>query len=226
MYKKLYVIDLFSTTHRISMSKGLSVRELLKKTYDNLAKRNEHQQIVLTEGSLAEIANDSDWHRTRIGYMKYERANLFQFNNKNWAVARGEKYGDYPAEPYDSDLSAFELLIEDKTPGKIQEKLRSVIRGNSYFRNSLIYGLNDGRLAIGPNSDWFSNPFRSRMAELLKPRIDDFVLQKPEYDTRFILASTLQYPATKVTLYKPNFVDFLTETIETVLKENVKTGDE
>jgi len=194
---------------------NLSVRELLKKTYENLADRNPHKEIYLTEPAFAEIANDSDWHRTSKGYMKYESANLFRFNGKSWVVSRGEKYGSYPAEPYDSDILALEPSEENPTSLYIRSKLES----SSYFRNSIVFGLADGNLGVGTNSPFFENRFEKRVTEILKSKISDFVAQMPEYDKSAILASTLQYPITKKMLYKPDFADFLTETIEKILKE-------
>lgn len=194
--------------------KSLTVRELLKNTYESLERRNPHQEIALPEPALSLIADDSDWHRTRRGYMKYEKTNLFQFNGKKWAISRGESYGSYPARPYDSDFLALELSTEGKSSEQIQKELIEGIGDSSYFRNSLICGMADGNLIL--NS---SGKFGKKMLELLKPKLPDFVTQKPEYDTSVILASTLQHPTIKEMLYKPTFVGFLTETIETILKE-------
>lgn len=193
----------------------LTVRELLKKTYENLAEKNSHKEIIFSEPALAEIADDSDWHRTKIGYMKYESANLFQFNGKKWVLSRGEKCGSYPAKPYDSDITALEPSEENPTTSYVRSKLES----SCYFRNSLIFALADGNLTIGTSSSFFENPFEKRMKEMLEPRLPEFVVQTPEYDTDMLLASTLQHPVTKEMLYRPDFVDFLTETIETILKE-------
>lgn len=101
---------------------GLNVRELLKETYSILQKRYNPQQIILPRRALAEIADDSDLHRIRVGYIRYESAGLFQLDGKTWAIARGEKWGSYPAEPYDSDILALEFLVEGKTPEQIQEE--------------------------------------------------------------------------------------------------------
>ncbi len=57
------------------------------------------------------------------------------------------------------------------------------------------------------------------MQEILKPKIEDYVFQKPEYDTSVVLLSTLKHPTKKSMLYKPQFVNFLTDSIETVLKD-------
>jgi hypothetical protein len=59
--------------------------------------------------ALTEIARDSDWHRTKVGYMGYETAGLFEFGGSIWIVGRGEACGSYPADPYDSDILALEF---------------------------------------------------------------------------------------------------------------------
>lgn len=43
---------------------GLTVRGLLKNTYGILIERHKPQEIVLLKRGLAEIADDSDYHRT------------------------------------------------------------------------------------------------------------------------------------------------------------------
>lgn len=196
---------------------GLTIRELLENTYESLAKRNPHQEIILNKPALSEIANDSDWHRTRIGYMRYEKANLFNFSNNDWAVCIGEKFGSYPAERFDSDLSALKLTIEGKKPEQIEEDIRNNFHRYDYFQNSLVFGFRYGNMGISKDSK-----LGEKMQELLKPKIENFIVQKAEYDETKILCSTLEYPVVKNVLYKPNFVGFLTETIETVLKEECK----
>ncbi len=194
-------------------TEGLNVRELLKSTYSTLTARHNPQQIVLANRALAEIASDSDWHRTRVGYMGYENAGLFQFNGKTWAIARGEKCGSYPAEPYDSDILALELLADRKTPEQIQEELSKGIGQGSYFKNSLIFGMANGNLSLNKEGR-----FGEEMLKRLQPEIERFIAQEPEYDRSVILLLSLQHPATKLMLYKPEFADFLADSIEAVLK--------
>ncbi len=192
---------------------GLNVRELLKSTYLRLYERHNPQVVVFSNRALAEIANDSDYHRTRVGYMGYDSAGLFQFDGKTWAISRGEKCGGYPAEPYDSDLLALEFLAEGKTPKQIQEELGEGIGQSSYFRNSLIFGMADGNLSLNKEGR-----FGEKMLKRLQPEIQRFIAQEPEYDRSVILVSTLQYPTTKNMLYKPEFADFLADSIEAVLR--------
>ncbi len=193
---------------------GLNVRELLKETYSRLSSKNNPREIILPNYAFAEIADDSDWHRIRVGSMRYNTVRLFNFNKKCWAISRGERCGSYPAERYDSDLLALEFILGEKTPEQIQEELNEKIEGSSYFRNSLIFGMADGNLALT-----LDGRFTQEMYEKLGPELQRFILQEPEYNTEVILASTLQHPTTKNMLYKPEFADFLACSIEEILSK-------
>lgn len=191
---------------------GLYVRDLLKNAYKTLSQQHKNQEIIFPNRALTEIADDSDGHRTRTGYMGYEGARAFQFNGKIWVVARGEKCGSYPAEPYDSDVMALEFPLKGRITKATKEELVKKIGESSYFTNSLIYGMVDGNLAVNKKGR-----FGKQMLEQLRPRIQEFIAQEPEYDRSVILASTLHYPTTKNMLYKPEFADFLAESFEAVL---------
>jgi len=201
---------------------GLNVRELLKNTYSRLSERHNPQEVVLPNRALTEIANDSDLHRTRVGYMGYETAGLFQFNGSVWTIARGEAYGSYPADPYDSDILALEFELRrpiqggrtrKKTEKQIQEELGESISRSEYFRNSLIYGMADGNLAVSKNGK-----FGERMVEILRPEMQRFIAQEPEYDSQYLSLSTLSPICKSSVKYKPEFADFLADSIEAVLK--------
>lgn len=203
-------------------TKGLNVRELLKDTYSRLTERHDPQEIVLPNRALTEIANDSDYHRTRVGYMGYETAGLFEFDGSVWTIARGEACGSYPADPYDSDILALEFELKrpikggrtrKKTEKQIQEELGESIRRSEYFRNSLIYGKEDGNLIVSRNGR-----FGQRMLEILRPEIQRFIAKEPEYDSQLLSLSTLKPICTSSVKYKPEFADFLADSIEAVLK--------
>lgn len=196
---------------------GISVRELLTKTDEALSKRSEHREIKFKEGVLAEIANDSDWHRTRVGYMRYSLARQFQFNGKVWIVVRGEKCGQYPADPYDSDITALEIpapLRARLTKDKLAELSRA-IGASTYFANSLIYAMADGRLAVNK-----SGRFQTRMLDLVQPRAAEFLAVAPEYDREYLSLSTLQAVNLRAAEYKPEFADFLADSIKAVLSSS------
>lgn len=191
----------------------LSVKELLKKVYATLIERNKPQEIVLPKPADAEIADDSDYERTAIGYMRYKTVNLFKFGSKTYMIGNGEKFGKYPAEPFDSDLLALEVLVNEST--ELKENLFKEIETSTYFRNSLIYGMDDGRVQISMQSK-----LGVKLGEIIQTKLIDFVAQKPEYDKRYFSVSTLKPINTKCMTYKPKFADFLVETIEKILSED------
>jgi len=188
----------------------LSVRELLENTYEKLGERNSYTEIILPKNVTSEIADDSDWHRTRVGYMGYDKVRFFNFNDKSWLVSNGKSCGDYPARPYDSDILALELAVNEN-PDKVCEQFQKNI--SSYFRNSLLIGMNDGVLAV-------DGGFSQRMDSLLRPRFKEFIAEMPRYNKEVLSLDNLSPINTSSMKYKPEFADFLAEIIERVLKES------
>ena len=193
---------------------GLSVRELLEQAFDALKQDLDGREIDLPSIAVAEIANDSDWHRTRIGYTSYKKASLLMVGDKKWAVAFGTKCGAYPADPYDCDIAAVQLSLDDEeSDEQVAVKVHQSLESNDYFRNSLLFSMVDGRLSASKNSY-----FGMKVLELLKPRAVEFVAQKlvtdPEHftlDLRPLVKSAIRY--------KQEFVAFLAETFRTALAE-------
>ncbi len=146
--------------------------------------------------------------------MGYETVALLDIDGKIWAVARGEACGDYPADPYDSDILAVKFDPNGKTEEQILEELCEEIAMSDYFTNSLIYGMRNGTVRVN-----IYGKFGSMMKEILKPRIKEFIAQKPEYDTGYILVTTLTPICRRSLRWKPEFVDFLASGIEKVLRE-------
>ena len=180
---------------------SLTGRELLTEAYEILTKNA--KQIKLK--ACAEIADDSDYHRSAKGYMMYEKVSLIYFSNgKNWCIGNGKAYGRYPAERYDSDILAL------KTKDNIGEIVKS-IEASTYFENSLIYAVADGNLCLGTR-------FNNAMLERLRPNIGKYIAQKPEYDRQMLLLSTLEPVVKKPIKYKESFAKFIAESIEQVLK--------
>ena len=192
--------------------KGITVNELLKRTYERLTKDKEYKEMPFPKKVLSEIGNDSDWHRTKIGYMGYESVRLVEFGNRRLAIGRGERCGDYPAKPYDSDIIVLEVPAEWKEPEQVQEELTRAIRKGSYFTNTLILGGANGELGAIKRSKF------GKMSEIAS-LIDGFVAQEPEYAAGLIDLSTGGPPCTKGVRYKSEFVDVLAQRIEEVLTE-------
>ncbi len=202
---------------KMATKSGLTGGEVLEKAYELLLKKYQHKTINFPNTASAEIADDSDWHRSKTGYMGYKSAAALKINDKSWVLGLGEKCGSYPAEPFDKDILALEYVIDGKKETQISDELEEKIRCSPYFRNTVILSMADGQLQLG-NSDYpcFCR-FGSKMKELLKNKFKDYVAQKPEYDTEVILASTMDFPCRKLMEFKPEFVEVLADTIEKVL---------
>jgi len=200
--------------------KELGIVELFDATYSKLVERHNPNELTFPNTTLSEIANDTDWHRTRVGYMCYSGIGLFDLEGRTWAIARGTKGGSYPGDMYIGDIIALDLIVGDNSEDDIKKELSKRISSGSYFMNSLFLGLKDGNLGIKKErSRGIPTRFGKKMIQMVSPRIKEFVMQTPEYNNELILFSTLQPPATKVMLYNPKTPDFLADCIEQVLKE-------
>lgn len=192
----------------------LSVGELIEKTYQTLSNKYNHQEFSFqNHEAITEIADDSDWHRTRTGYMQYKSAGVFDFNGQTWVVARGVACGSYPADPYNSDILAFKFSKEGKSSKQIKEELIDKISYSSYFINTLVCGMSDGSLV--------SN---KKLFDILKPELNNFVAEQPKYDDRYLSTSTLSPICTNSAKYKSEFAEFLASSIENILKNDRKTN--
>jgi hypothetical protein len=198
---------------------GLTGGEILEKTYKILCGKCVPKTITLSDVAMTEIADDSDWHRSKTGYMIYKELNQITINGKNWVLGLGEKGGDYPAEPYDKDILALEYEMNGKDQKQVDDDITSMIRTSSYFRNTLILSMADGQLKLAtPDSPCYCR-FSEQMRQPLKDNFKDYVAQKPEYDRECVLVSTMDFPCTKQMTFKESFAKFLAETIEAILSK-------
>lgn len=188
---------------------GLKAEEILNKTLSQLISKFPYKRIdFLGNPSSALVAED---YPDRYGCMIYSSAAICTINGHDWILAQGENDGYYLTEKCLADILALDLPPAQE--GKdICQIVRNEIARSEFFRNSLLLALSDGNFAVLPHTR-----FRERMIEAIQPKLSEFITQMPEYDSRFVLASTLQHPAVKTMLYKPELVDFLTVTIENIL---------
>lgn len=196
---------------------GIHVRELLEKTYADLVRTNRPRRINFESAALSEIADNSDRHEIGKGYMSYEGAGLFECNEGIWMISRGEASGSYPADSYDSDIMALKIDSETASRSDVDEKLREAINNTSYFRNSIIHGTKDGNLHAGDLSR-----FRKTILGVLHPHMERFTVEKTQHDEDEILASTVDHFYKQTTTYHLGLVEFLSATIESILRINPK----
>jgi len=179
---------------------GVTVRELLERTFSTLTERHSPSTVFFQRKALAAINRDDGMCRTRRGYMGYETVGIFSFNKRRWAIGRGEVEGmHYLIDGYDSDLRALEYDREIPDETRIIEMLWQSVN----FRDSLIVGGSDGSLAYA-NYGRFKNGFER---ECFLSRVNDFALNVPT-----TMGSKIKY--------KPECVEFLADCIETALEES------
>lgn len=184
---------------------GITASELLKQVFESMQRKLEGREIQLPSAALAEIANDSDWHRTRIGYMSYQAVTLVKIDDKEWALAFGSASGDYPAGPYSCDIVVLPVSTNGKSDEQLVLEIHDALAASSYFRNSLVYAMYDGSLAGAKNGR-----FTQSVIELLRPRIMEFTAQEMEIN-RGVVHLDLRPVVKSSYLYKPEFVTFLSD---------------
>lgn len=187
---------------------SLNVRELLDNVYEELVSDQDTRKVDFSDRwALSVIASDIDHHRSKYGYMGYKEVSLYDLEDKTWVVGRGRKTGSYPGDSYSGDIIVFPFQLEDKSPEEIEEEIREAIHRGNHFRHSVIVGRTSGVLATPKRGR-----FGPRMSEMLERELENYLVQEPEFDQTKILASTLQHPTTKTTLYKPEFASLIADT--------------
>lgn len=209
------------------LRRELTGREVMERLYENIKKRLRGEEVKLKHTVHAIIADDSDYHRTRIGYMGYESAIVVAVNGKRWAVAFGEACGDYPADPYDCEIAAVSLpsRIErsrEETLGDIAWQLER----SAWFRNSLIFAMSDGRLAHTARAGGLGlkNAVGKKMIRLIQGKAKSFVISDRVTHPNLISVATMDKVVVRGPRYKPGLVRELTRAAEETLRTVEKDG--
>ena len=102
---------------------ALRVNEVMAKAYQVLVSRHQAREIIFPKPIVSEIADDSDGHRTRIGYMCYDKLALLALDGRVWALGVGKKPGDYPGGEYTCDMLALESKVMESSVDELAEQL-------------------------------------------------------------------------------------------------------
>ncbi|MFA5197788.1 MAG: hypothetical protein WC437_05220 [Patescibacteria group bacterium] len=132
------------------MVKELTAKESFDKAFKHMRKKLNGKEVVLSESPQAEIANDSDWHRERVGYFIYKKVMTAVIDGKECVIALGTASGDYPADPYGCDIVAFRISLDGKSEKEVKELICKKLIEGSYFKNSVVIAMDDGRTTINP----------------------------------------------------------------------------
>ncbi|MFA4999132.1 MAG: hypothetical protein WC519_00055 [Parcubacteria group bacterium] len=193
----------------------ISSTDLILKTWEKMVSDLKGKIISLPTDPTAEIANDSDVHRTRIGYMRYTHVALVKVQGENFLLARGIKHGQYPAEPYDSDLTACPLNEEDLTDDEAEflAKANDVLSYSSYFAHSLVFTKMDGDLMVSDSH------FARSVIQKVQTIGPGLVAVQPEYGDD-LLSTTLTPVVNRTTKYYPEAPEKLAKALTEVLAES------
>lgn len=216
---------------RVLGSAPLSASQLVTTVYDSLAERNPNREVRFVDPKVPEkayfgklrgmlhlvIADDSDPHRSRTGYMSYEAVRVMTIGEKQWLVGCGEKTGDYPGDQYAADVIAVKansvLPVSDEEAAEAIKRQVRLGVNNMPFSKSLVIAMSDGRIAF-PRFG-----IGTKLAERIARELNAATAERMEQDDRYIAASTLQPLVTRPQSYKPEAVGVVVEGIEAVMRE-------
>jgi len=191
---------------------GISVLDLFKKVVAKLVLDLRGKKICFPARIEAEIANDSDWHRNRVGYIGYDEAFLVKVQDKQMVIALGEKCGQYPGDQYCCDLVVAFVLAKSKMPKDIKSSVREILSSNTYFHSSTMVAMADGRFGVRQGS-----PYLAQINAAISARIlSDYTARDLEVD-RDLLTMNLQPVVKAGVLYKEEFVDILADILKKVV---------
>jgi len=110
---------------------GISGLELLQRVYDGLFRGQIEEIVEFEEPKYVLVADDSDHHRIRRGFMKYDGGKVISLDGKSWIIGKGTPHGSYPANRFLGDIR----IGEGSFP-------------SSFTPASLIYPLHDSALTV------------------------------------------------------------------------------
>lgn len=183
---------------------GISVRDLLRGVFTTMKETLNGEAVPALEETMAEVADDSDWHRSRTGYMKYEEIFVARIVNAQWVIAFGVAYGSYPVRPYNCEILAIPLaaICEEGDAGR-NEKIQQALPGCTYFANALIAGLANGNVAcLGDEG-----PLKKEVMKRVWPLVGNYIARDREVNRDLLDPNNGMQPVTTQTMqYKQEFV--------------------
>jgi len=197
--------------------------EILDLTFKKI-KRYAKQEIIFPKYALSLIADDSDDHCTRQGFMRYDSVILINLGGRVWAIGKGKAWGDYPARPYDNDILVLALGEDDSLKNESNQKIAETIMElissylwSSSFQNSIIIAKNSGCLFGG-------RKLGRIMDQLISSKIPSFVKKRPEVREGYVTVEVGGiFPALKSSIkYKKQLASLLSQTIIQILSDPSK----
>jgi hypothetical protein len=92
---------------------GISCTELLQRVYKTLFYEQVEEVVEIDRPIEILVADDSDYHRIRQGFMIYTEGKVVALEKSHWFIGKGKPHGSYPAERYLGDIRVW----KGKRPG-------------------------------------------------------------------------------------------------------------
>ena len=145
-----------------ALATDLSVRETLTGVYDAIVERALGREIIVPAPSIKkQVGDDSDMHRTRVGYSECVKLHAIVAGNNGWLFGRNVRAGAYPADFLDTELFALKLRSRDETEESndmLAEEARR--RVGSYLRDAVLVGFSTGVIGMRKvPGTWGTNPY-------------------------------------------------------------------
>lgn len=192
-----------------SPKKELSIEEVFEQTFEVLINELTGEVFEFPEPIFVEVADDSDWHRTRKGEMVYHRAVVASIGNNNqWILAVSTETQGYPADCYSAEFVAIPCLTQEISNQVVAQKLRD----SKYFLNTLVVGRSGGEIAFSKIGTY------SKAIKELLGKAEPYIAQDQEIDeTALDPSNGLRPVVVRGYRYKPELVTSLVAALRKVL---------
>lgn len=177
---------------------GLRIDEVMWRVFVCVVWFFEGEFTQLDQKIFVEMADDSDYHRSRTGSMIYDQFVRFEnAKGRKFIGGFGNKCNSYPGEMFSSDF----LLISSSE--NFAGKEVGMIEASKYFCNSLFVTFKSGAFASGPNV--------SLSAELFSEKIlSQYIARKMKIDQDHVSMSGGPI-VTESLLFNNDFVEYLAQ---------------
>lgn len=217
MMKKIWdvVSEFFGTVRKwVVTRKALTAGEVLDAVFCRLQKQSGGRTVRLTSNLNILVADDSDYHRTRRGFMVYDSFTFCGFGGEIWAIGRGRAKGSYPIDPYwGGDLWGFKMnpwgMSDEECVEEIMNEHRFLRHG---FKGTWFIALSDGNLITRKRA------LEHSLEDLLSHRVQPVRLRK-NFGTGWLHLTTLQ-----TYYWMPEVVDYLCQRLQDFVTQENKVA--
>ncbi len=192
------------------MPEGLSLTadQVLNEVLALLLAKWENEATDLESPIRVEVADDSDYHRTRKGYFRYNRLYVVTLPRHRWILGKGVNAGGYPADGLVSDLLARQL------PSVLQadhKTIIGVVTGSEYFSHSVMVVREGGEFAVAG-----SQQRQAEYRRLFRADAKEVVASEGKVNTE-VMTMSLEPVFDSETLWTRRMAELMAETIAQIL---------